>query len=92
MSMTNVELDQFEALRIGYEALNRRKDLAEALYVVYDHFRDKYLYARGLYDTPPHQGEEWAQAMQDARSMEEFVNATWVTNLQALQNRIGEEE
>lgn len=67
-----------EALRIGLDALEHEGgNLANALYHVYTTFRERFLEARGLIDSAPGSGDQWHEALDDARVLEHHVSQLW---------------
>jgi hypothetical protein len=67
-----------EALRLGAAALRERPgQVACALYLVYDAFRLRFLEQRGLMDSVPGRDADSADALADARRLEQYVAARW---------------
>lgn len=67
-----------EALQISLDLLEREHgNLLNALYLTYMEFRTRFIEERGLMDAAPGVGEIWAQALTDARTLEEHVNQQW---------------
>jgi hypothetical protein len=67
-----------EALQIGVAALRDRPgQVACALYLVYDAFRLRFLEERGLMDSVPGRDANSADALADARRLEQYVAARW---------------
>jgi hypothetical protein len=65
---------QREALEIGLEALPLTEgNIPEALYKVYEHYREKFLAEYG--------DDLRTQALEDARALERYVSQTWAETL-----------
>jgi hypothetical protein len=68
---------QRDALRIGLAELERGASLADALYVVYDRCRTRFLEERGLMDEVPGRSIASREALADARLLERGVCERW---------------
>ena len=67
-----------EALQLGVAELQlERSRIADALYVVYSVFRLRFLEERGLLDGIPGKDAASAEALQDARVLENYVAERW---------------
>lgn len=76
-----------EALELAQEILNQeatKNDICETLYVVYDHYRTRFLTERDLLEETPGDSTAWSQALRDAQTIRKYVNDTWAANLKAL--------
>jgi hypothetical protein len=67
-----------EATEIGIAALRERPgQVACALYLVYSAFRLRFLEERSLMDSIPGRATDSADALADARRLEQYVAARW---------------
>lgn len=71
-----------EALDVGMAFLKKGKPIPDALYLVYEHFRTRFIEERGLADLPPGNGTEWVVALQDAVDIRDRLNDIWTEKLQ----------
>jgi hypothetical protein len=67
-----------QAMRIGLDLLHQEQDLLKALYLTYTEHRMRFIEKRGLMDAVPGVGPAWAQALADARTLQEHVSQNWI--------------
>lgn len=70
-----------EALDVGMRALHESNgNIPEALYKVYQHFRERFISENGFMDSPPG-GQRWVDMLVDARQLEHYVGDIWATSI-----------
>jgi hypothetical protein len=75
---TSREKLEAEALDLGLRFLAETDgEIADALYLVYSHYRERFIEERGLMDIAPGQNLEWDLALRDARTLRQHVDQTW---------------
>lgn len=81
---------EHEALQVGLLALEEEYgNLPNTMYRIYAAYRTRLLKERGLIDAPP--GEEWQEALTDAKQIQAHVNDSWVRVIrEATANRVEE--
>jgi hypothetical protein len=74
------EVLEDQASQIGLASLARGEgDIPGALYTVYVAFRLRFIEERGLMDAAPGAGDQWQQALADARELERHVQQRWAS-------------